>query len=79
MENVPELEFKGLGVSSGNCRRPARVLKPSDATVPDYAISDADVPRELIRLEQALIVTRRQLRDIQQRVGSALGSESAGF
>jgi len=77
MENVPELEFKGLGVSSGIAAGPARVLKPSDATVPDYAISDADVPRELIRLEQALIVTRRQLRDIQQRVGSALGSESA--
>ena len=33
----------------------------------------------MIRLEAALIETRRQLHDIQQRVGEALGSESAGI
>lgn len=77
MKSAPELDIKGLGVSPGIAVGPVHLLLPAEAIIPTYSIADGDVPRELIRLEQALIVTRRQLHDIQKRVGTALGSESA--
>ena len=74
-----ELELKGIGVSPGIAAGPVLLLKADDLAVPEYAVPAADVPREMLRLETALIETRRQLHGIQERVGAALGGESAGI
>lgn len=79
MKGQRELEFKGTGVSPGISAGPVLLLKAEDDPLPEYAIPAEDVPREMIRLEAALLETRRQLHEIQQRVGEALGSESAGI
>ena len=79
METPGELEFKGIGVSPGIVAGPVLLVKADERPLPEYAIPAQDVPREMIRLEAALIETRRQLHDIQQRVGAAMGGESAGI
>lgn len=79
MEAQRELELRGIGVSPGIAAGPVLLLKGDDLPLPEYAIAAEDVPREMLRLEEALLATRRQLHEIQQRVGEALGSESAGI
>ena len=79
MEAQRELELKGIGVSPGIVAGPVLLLKADDEPLPEYAVPAADVPRELLRLEAALLETRRQLHDIQRRVGDAMGVESAGI
>ena len=79
MEAQRELELKGIGVSPGIVSGPVLLLKTDDDPLPEYAISADDVAREMVRLETALIETGRQLHEIQQRVGEAMGSESAGI
>ena len=79
METSRELELKGIGVSPGIVSGPVLLLKAEADPLPEYAIQAEDVPREMIRLETALIETRRQLHEVQRRVGEAMGSESAGI
>ena len=74
-----EREFRGIGVSPGIAVGTILLLKADDHPLPEYAIPTEDVPREMIRLEMAMIETRRQLHEIQQRVGEAMGGESAGI
>ena len=59
MEAQRELELKGIGVSPGIASGPVLLLKAEDAPLPEYAIPAEDVPREMVRLENALIETRR--------------------
>lgn len=79
MEVRRELELKGIGAAPGIASGSVLRLKSDDQPLPEYAIPAEDVPREMIRLEAALIATRQQLHDIQQRVGEAMGGESAGI
>ena len=79
MKAPQELEFKGIGVSPGISAGPVLLLKADEHPLPEYAVAPEDEPREMVRLEAALIETRRQLHEIQQRVGEALGGESAGI
>lgn len=79
MEVRRELEMRGTGASPGIVAGPVLLLKADDEPLPEYAVAAEDVPREMLRLEAALIETRRQLHDVQRRVGEALGGESAGI
>lgn len=79
MSETRDLTFKGIGVSPGVVSGLVLILQGGEEPLPEYAIPAADVPREMIRLETALIETRRQLNDIQQRVRTALGGENAGI
>lgn len=79
MPGTRELAFKGIGVSPGVVSGLVLILQGGEEPLPEFAIPADDVPREMIRLEAALIETRRQLNDIQQRVLTALGGENAGI
>ena len=79
MKSTRELELKGIGAAPGIATGTVLLLVTDDHPVREYALPAEDVPRELIRFEEALIETRRQLNEIQQRVGEALGGESAGI
>lgn len=79
MPETRELAFKGIGVSPGVVSGLVLILQGGEEPLPEYAIPADDVPREMIRLEAALIETRHQLNDIQQRVRTALGGENAGI
>ena len=66
--------FRGIGVSPGLALGRVFVKQSHDERVSERAISQADVPREIARFEEALIATRRQLREFQQECDPAVAS-----
>lgn len=72
-----ERVYKGIPVSAGVCRGRVLVLDKSDASIPKYEIAEADIPKQVQRLEHALLATRRQVLDIQRKVNEAVGADNA--
>ena len=74
-----ETRFQGVGLSPGLARGRVFVLRRDDETVPDYAISEADVPAEVARFETALVSTRVQILEMQERIAEAIGAKDASI
>ncbi|KAF0175976.1 MAG: phosphotransferase system enzyme I PtsI [Limisphaerales bacterium] len=74
-----EAVFRGIPVSTGVCVGKILLLGQQRAPVTRQEISEAEVPRELERLEQGLLTTRQQLHDIQQQVTQAMGAKDASI
>jgi phosphotransferase system enzyme I (PtsI) len=69
-----ERVFQGIGVSPGVARGKILVYSIAEEAIPEYDITTEQVPQEVTRLEQALIATRQQLHELQQRIASGIGS-----
>ncbi|MCX7916200.1 MAG: PEP-utilizing enzyme, partial [Verrucomicrobiae bacterium] len=69
-----EKVFQGIGVSPGVAHGKIFVYSVAEEAVPQYDISDEDVPKELNRFEQALIKTRAQLHELQRRIETGTGA-----
>lgn len=78
-EKPREVILHGIGVSPGVAVGPAFLLTSDDDRSVERDIADEDVPREIARFEDALIVTRRQIHDIQKQVAEAIGQENASI
>jgi phosphotransferase system enzyme I (PtsI) len=78
-EGRGELILQGIGVSAGVAVGEVVVFAQEGGGVPDYAITDAEIPMEIARFEEALIATRHQIAKIQKKVSQALGDEHAGI
>ncbi len=74
-----EAIFRGIPVSTGVCVGKVLVLGQQRAKITRQEITEADVPRELERLEQGLLATRQQLHEIQQQVTHAMGAKDASI
>ena len=75
-----ERVLRGIPVSAGVCRGQVFVLsKPVEAEIPQYTVAEADLPEETNRLERALIATRQQIREVQEKVNQAMGAQDAGI
>lgn len=71
--------FEGLGVSPGIAEGEVVVHWQDEEEVPLRSITSADIPGEIARFEAALIATRQELLDIQQRIASAIGAGDASI
>lgn len=80
-ERPPQGErvLRGIPVSGGVCRGRILVLGVGFEAVPRHTVAEADVPREVARLEQALVATRRQIIEIQRKFTESMGAEDAGI
>ncbi|MDD3276404.1 MAG: phosphoenolpyruvate--protein phosphotransferase, partial [Kiritimatiellales bacterium] len=74
-----ELILQGVGVSPGVAVGEAVVFVRDGLITSEREISDQDVPLEIVRFEEALIKTRHQISEIQRKVGSLLGEDSASI
>jgi phosphoenolpyruvate-protein phosphotransferase (PTS system enzyme I) len=74
-----EATFRGIPVSAGVCVGKILVLGQQRAQIERQEIPEADVPRQLERLEQGLLATRQQLHEIQQQVTQAMGAKDASI
>ncbi len=70
----------GIAVSPGVCRGKILVLTDNriDA-VPRRTLSDEEVPAQIVRLEQAVTETRRQLHEVQKKVNAGMGAKDASI
>ncbi len=74
-----EKRFHGVGVSPGIARGTAFVLRPDDDEPPSRRIDESEIPAEIARFEAALIQTRAQILEMQQRIAEAIGAKDAGI
>jgi phosphotransferase system enzyme I (PtsI) len=68
--------YQGIGVSPGVARGKIYVYKIAEESVPSYDIAPEQIPQEIARFEQALIATREQLHELQQRIATGIGSDA---
>lgn len=75
----PEARFYGVGVSPGIARGKIVVTKDDFEEIPRRAIAREEIAGEISRFETALIQTRAQILEVQQRIASAIGAKDAGI
>jgi phosphoenolpyruvate-protein phosphotransferase (PTS system enzyme I) len=78
-ENRAERRFEGIGVAPGIARAPIVVHWEDDEEIPVREIAPEDLPAEIARFEMALIATRAELLEIQQKIADAIGSGDASI
>ncbi|HWB59946.1 MAG TPA: phosphoenolpyruvate--protein phosphotransferase, partial [Chthoniobacteraceae bacterium] len=80
-ENQERIEkrFNGVGVSPGIARGSVFVHRPDDDEPPVRRISEGEFPAEIARFEAALMATRAQILEMQQRIAEAIGAKDAGI
>jgi phosphoenolpyruvate-protein phosphotransferase (PTS system enzyme I) len=74
-----ERRFQGVAVSPGIAKGRAWVHRTDEETVPCYRVEAKKIDAELQRLESALLNTRSQIQELQQRISSSIGDESASI
>ena len=79
-ENTPkEIRFEGAGVSPGLARGKVHVARDELEEVVRYRIAPSQVGDEIARFETALIQTRMQILQMQQRIAESIGAKDAAI
>ena len=71
------IKLKGIAASGGIAIAKVYCIGKEEFSVPQKKISHADISREIYRLEEALIETRRELFALQKRISDELGFDHA--
>ncbi len=79
-DNTPkEIRFGGAGVSPGIARGKVHVVRDELDEVVRYRIAPSQVGDEIARFETALIQTRMQILQMQQRIAESIGAKDAAI
>jgi len=74
-----EIRFEGVGVSPGMACSKIHVVRDDLDDVARYRIAPSQVPDEIGRFETALIQTRMQILEMQQRIAESIGAKDAAI
>src|SRR5213595_2752805 len=74
-----EIRFEGAGVSPGIARGQVHVVRDELEDVVRYRIAPSQVADEIARFETALIQTRMQILEMQQRIAESIGTKDAAI
>src|ERR1700716_235684 len=74
-----EIQFYGAGVSAGIARGPIHVVRDDFDDVARYKIAPSQIENEIGRFEAALIQTRMQILEMQQKIAESIGAKDAGL
>ncbi len=67
------IKLKGIAVSGGIGIGKALLLRKDDISVPKRKIRHDEISREIYRLEEALIETRKEISDLQKKISKEIG------
>ncbi|MFH1519264.1 MAG: phosphoenolpyruvate--protein phosphotransferase [Candidatus Omnitrophota bacterium] len=67
------IKIKGIGVSGGVGIGKALILRKAEFSVPMRKIAHDEISREIFRLEEALMGTRREISDLQKKISKEIG------
>src|SRR5256885_1279867 len=76
---LKETRFEGAGVSPGIARGQVHVVRDELDEVAHYRIAPSQVADEISRFETALIQTRMQILEMQQRIAESIGAKDAAI
>ncbi|MGH8048411.1 MAG: phosphoenolpyruvate--protein phosphotransferase [Chthoniobacterales bacterium] len=74
-----EQRFEGIAVAPGIARGPAIVHWVEEEEIPYRKIPASALPEEIARFESALIATRGELLEMQQKIAEAIGTTDASI
>jgi len=74
---MSEITLKGIPASPGIKIGKAYLLGREEYHIPKKTLSEKDIPQEILRFEDALLQTRREILDLQKKIAEAMGSEHA--
>src|ERR1700737_459719 len=74
-----EIRFHGAGVSPGLARGVIHVVRDDLDDVPRYHIEPSQIGNEIARFEAALVQTRVQILEMQQKIAEAIGTKDAAI
>lgn len=74
-----ETRLQGVGVSPGVARAPLYVVEDDRDEVVHRRIERSEIPNEIARFETALIQTRSQILEMQEKIAQSIGAEDAGI
>ena len=74
-----EIRFEGVGVSPGMACGKIHVVRDDLDDVMRYRIAPSQIPDEIGRFETALIQTRMQILEMQQRIAESIGAKDAAI
>jgi phosphotransferase system enzyme I (PtsI) len=78
-DSQQEFRLHGAGVSPGVAHGVIHVTRDDLDDVPRYQIRAAQIPDEIGRFEAALIQTRMQILEMQQRIAESIGTKDAAI
>jgi phosphoenolpyruvate-protein phosphotransferase (PTS system enzyme I) len=78
-QSKQETRLQGVPVAPGIAHGRVIVHWLDDEEIPFRNISGEELPEEIARFESALIATRAELLEIQQRIADAIGTKDAGI
>ena len=74
-----EVRFEGIAVAPGIARGPALIHWVEEEEIPEREIPAEAIPGEIARFESALIATRAELLEMQQKIAEAIGTNDASI
>jgi phosphotransferase system enzyme I (PtsI) len=74
-----ERRFHGIAVSPGIARGTLFVHRPEDEEPPVRRIEESEIPNEIARFENALLATRSQILEMQERIATSIGAKDASI
>jgi len=74
-----EKRFQGIAVAPGIAHAQVVIHWLDDEEIPIRKVTPDKLPEEIARFEAALIATRAELLEIQQRIADAIGAKDAGI
>ncbi len=74
-----EIRFQGIGVSPGIARATLQVMRDELEEIERYRIDSSEIAGEIARFESALVQTRIQILEMQQKIAEAIGTKDAGI
>jgi len=74
-----EKVLRGIPVCGGVCTGRIVVLGKASDDIPRHEVSEAEIPQEIQRFEQALVLTRQQILQVQRKVSEAMGAKDASI
>ncbi|MEY2440534.1 MAG: phosphoenolpyruvate-protein phosphotransferase system enzyme [Verrucomicrobiota bacterium] len=74
-----EIRLQGAGVSPGMSHGVIHVVRDDLDDIARYPIAASQIPDEIGRFEAALIQTRMQILEMQQRIAESIGAKDAGI
>jgi phosphotransferase system enzyme I (PtsI) len=77
--NAHEQRFQGVGVSPGIARGAVFVYRTEDEEPPMRRIDESEIAGEIARFETALINTRGQILEMQERIAESIGAKDASI
>ena len=74
-----ETRCQGIGVSPGIARGALHVVRDDGDEIVRHRIEASEIPNEIGRFETALIQTRSQILEMQERIAQSIGAKDAGI